>query len=276
MKLNNILRLSSHSYLCEISRQNLVGKVKAQSPGRYNRRLGYRPLGDNEINVDNLLSDDLCALKTKVGKYDCIVAYKGVLKRLLQVVKKQPRPNVTLQSVIRALTQSIDDADILVDCSCPDFRYRYAYWATKLKYKYGKPETRPSNITNPDNNIGSMCKHLTALLANKKWLVKAASVVNEAIKANVDEVRKKLGVSEDEFIINVVGRPSKKTGRNIHMTQNTIPTNKDDEPTLTKKDLDKIPDPDVPDKMSDFKDEPDEDNDDEELEPRDPEEGDEE
>lgn len=246
--------LVGHSRIDEIGRKNLVGKTKTQSPGRYNRRLGYRSLGNDEINVDNLLSQDLLTLKTNVGKYECIVAYKGILEKLVDVINRQPRPNVTLQSVIRALNQSIDDADLLVNCTCPDFRYRFAYWATKYGYKYGKPETRPAKITNPDDELGSMCKHLTAILANKRWLVKAASVVNEAIKANADIIRKKLKLSPDEFIVNDRGRPSVKTGRNVAMTKNNDPTSVDD-----KIDIDDIKDPDIPDKLSDFKDKSDED-----------------
>lgn len=46
----------------------------------------------------------------------------------------------------------IDAGVILHNC------YRFAYQATQLGYKYGKPENRPANITNP-HNYGSICKH---------------------------------------------------------------------------------------------------------------------
>lgn len=225
MRLSELLRgVSNHSNLIsllEIDRKNLVGKTKAQSPDRYNKRLSYHPTSYRGVDMNELLTRDVLVAHVPVGDYVCTVAYAGVLTQLAEVVSKQPRPNVTLQSVIRAITQSIDKTDILVDCTCPDFVYRYAYWATKYGYKYGKPETRPAKITNPDDKIGSMCKHLTALLANKRWLVKLASVVNEFIKANIDDVRSALDLSPDEFIINVPGRPSTKTGRNIGMLNRT-------------------------------------------------------
>lgn len=195
-------RVSNHSFLTEISRKNLVGKTKSQSPDRYNRRLGYHAKSYKGIDVERLLNDDIIIIKVPVGDYMCTIAYKGVLKHLLEVLKKQPKPNVTLQSVIKALSDAFDDTDILVDCTCPDFVYRYAYWATKYGYKYGKPETRPSDITNPDDKLGAMCKHLTALLANKRWLVKIASTLNEYIKNNQSNIRKALGLKDDEFIIN--------------------------------------------------------------------------
>lgn len=83
--------------------------------------------------------------------------------------------------------------------NCPDFRYRYAYFATKYDYLWGPPENRPSNMTNPKDNIGATCKHLACILSNKKWLVKASSVVNDFIHENYHEILQKYNLSEDDF-----------------------------------------------------------------------------
>lgn len=204
----------------EVDRKNLIGKTKAQSPARYNKRLNYHVKGYSGIDPSELLTKDILVTKVEVGDYECIVAYKGVLENLAKIVRKQPSHNITLQSVIRAVTQSIDETDILVDCSCDDWKYRFSYVASKHGYKYGKPETRPPNVTNPDDDKGSMCKHLTMLLANKRWLVRLSSIVNDFIKANIEEIRKRLKISEDDFFINEPGRPSRKTNRNLGMTKN--------------------------------------------------------
>ncbi len=90
--------------------------------------------------------------------------------------------------------------------------YRFAYWATKYGYKYGKPEKRPAKITNPGDKIGAMCKHLTALLANKKWVVKIASIINDYINEYPDDARKAMGLSEDEMVINTYARRLGKMG----------------------------------------------------------------
>lgn len=203
----------------EVTRKNMVGKTKSQSPSRYNKRLDYRVNDYAGIDPSQLISNDILATKVSVGDYECIVAYKGVLSNLKDIVKRQPKHNVTLQSVIRAVNTAIDDTDILVDCTCPDFQYRFAYLATKYGYKYGKPETRPANITNPDDDKGAMCKHLTMLLSNKRWLIKLSTIVNDFIKANIESVRKALNVSEDDFFINDPGRPSRHTNRNLGMTK---------------------------------------------------------
>lgn len=355
--------------LDEVGRTNLVGKTKAQSKDRYRKRLDYRVNSYNGIDAEKLLDEDLLVTQVQVGDYYCTIAYNNVLKNLIKIVSRQPKHNVTLQSVIRAVTQSIDDTDIFVDCSCPDFClsgdtkirlyngevrtieelldmynngheihvysldtddnlyknglvtsvwisgysndmikitlsngnsilttpshrymldtgeyieasdismstnlmcvsildgklfkdiytiksieyikyddpipvydltvekynnfyvdagvilhncYRYAYVATQHGYKYGKPENRPSRITNPNDNKGAMCKHLTMLLANKRWMVKLASIVNDFVKANIEEIREKYKVPEEDFFINVSGRPSRNTGRNTNMTK---------------------------------------------------------
>lgn len=209
--------VSNHSNIVEISRRNIVGKNKSLSPDRFNKRLQYHATSAGDIDASRLIRDDVLVAKVPVGDYVCTVAFQGVIKTLLDVLKTQPKPNVNLQSVIRALNRAIDDTDILVDCTCPDFRYRFAYVATKFGYKFGQPETRPSKKTNPNDKLGATCKHLSALLSNKRWLVKLASVVNEIIKKYQYNIMDKYDLSPEEFIINVPGRPSAKTRRNRRM-----------------------------------------------------------
>ena len=174
--------------LLEISRKNLVGKTKSQSPQRYRRKANYRAKAFDGIDVNELFNTGELVARVPVGDYICTVAYGNIFKELWKVVTAQSIPQITLQSCIKALQRSIDNEDILVDCQCPDFKYRFSYWATKYGYKYGKPETRPAKITNPHDSIGAMCKHLTCLLANKRWLVKLAVSLNKLIQDNYDEL----------------------------------------------------------------------------------------
>ena len=55
--------------------------------------------------------------------------------------------------VTQAIMNSIDGMDILVDCSCPDWKYRFAYMATQLGYKYGEPQNERNKYhrTNKEN-----------------------------------------------------------------------------------------------------------------------------
>ena len=73
------------------------------------------------------------------------------------------------------------DAGVVLH-NCPDARYRMAYNQTKNDYKAGYKERRPSNITNPLDDLGAGCKHVLLVLANLDWAVKVASVINNYIK----------------------------------------------------------------------------------------------
>lgn len=66
--------------------------------------------------------------------------------------------------------------------NCPDFKYRFNYWSTVKKYNSGEPELRFAKITNPNNSLGSGCKHTILVLKNNSWLIKVASVILNYIK----------------------------------------------------------------------------------------------
>lgn len=187
IKLNN--SKESHSLL-EVSRNDLVAKSRIQSKQRFQKRLNYQVSNFRGVDLEQLFENDYFVFQTPIKDYVCTIAFPGVFTALKDVVKVTQRriDRINLQMVIKALRVAFDATDdVKVDCTCSDFRYRFAYVATKNGYKFGKPENRPSDITNPDDNIGSTCKHLSLLLSNKRWLVKAASVVNAFIKAYPDK-----------------------------------------------------------------------------------------
>ena len=57
--------------------------------------------------------------------------------------------------------------------NCPDQIYRWQHQATLNDNNSGRPETRPSLVTNPTNKPGS-CKHILFVLSNKIWATKVA------------------------------------------------------------------------------------------------------
>ena len=73
------------------------------------------------------------------------------------------------------------DAGVIVH-NCPDFKYRFDYWATVKGFNSGAPQTIPARITNPTNNKGPGCKHIMLVLSNTQWLIKVSSVLNNYIK----------------------------------------------------------------------------------------------
>lgn len=89
--------------------------------------------------------------------------------------------------------------------NCKDFFYRFGYYATKNQFDNyaltgkktkwkdknpGKinysgvsdPQLIPSNITNPNDTLGSACKHVLLVLSNTNWMIKVASVINNYIR----------------------------------------------------------------------------------------------
>ena len=221
--INNKVKLNKkdyhpccNSYLAEVSRKNMVGKSKKQSPERYAKKSNYHALKYDGIDVNKLLTDDQFVVVVPVGKYECTIAFNGVIEELGTMLKMQKHgneysANINLQMCIRVLQRTIDNKDILVDCSCPDFVYRFAFFATKFGYKYGKPETRPSKITNPHDDKGSVCKHLLALLSSKRWLVKLATTFNTIVHDHLYEIQDMLGMWDEDAFVNRSGVHSRTT-----------------------------------------------------------------
>lgn len=188
--------------LNEVSRRNLIGKTKVFSPTRYNKRLRYSTMSTPEIDEDELIKNDKLVIHVSVGQYVDTLAYDGVITKLIDIVKRSPNKSLTRRLVVRAMNEQVDQTDVYVRCSCADFTHRFSYYAGKYDYLYGPKETRPPKITNPRDDQGAVCKHLACILSNKKWLVKAASVVNEVLHDRYDEVIENYNIDESEFKIN--------------------------------------------------------------------------
>lgn len=78
--------------------------------------------------------------------------------------------------------------------------YRFMYWANENGYLYGpmvKGTEQFPEKTNPDDMLGATCKHLDLFLSNKRWLIKAASIVTSLIKAYPEKAEKYLYDPED-------------------------------------------------------------------------------
>ena len=71
----------------------------------------------------------------------------------------------------------VDAGAVLHNC------YRFAYWATKNNINSGEPQNDNGKwIRNPDDKLGSSCKHVLLVLSNNSWLIKVASVIRNYVK----------------------------------------------------------------------------------------------
>lgn len=208
----------SLSYLPEVNRRELVFKSVRQSPERVQRSKKYRISGKMEIDVDELLKKDRITVEIPINSpttptYICTIQFNKVIKTIVYVADHQwYRGNVNLDTVEKALGKALDEEKFLkVNCTCPDFYYRYSYVAYRNGYKQGISQPIPAPIRNPHDNIGSFCKHLIMILKNRAWVRKLAQVVNYIIKQEYDKIIDKFNLDPDKFYINKSGQHNKST-----------------------------------------------------------------
>ena len=179
--------------LLEKTRNQLVSdskNVKKERDGqtRYQKRLKSR-IGSsvreyNSMNMNKLFKDNILDVNIQVygetDNYIVTVSFGGILDELKTLLRNgQP---IQLRDIVRALVISFNKDDVYIHCTCPDWQYRFAYFATKKDINSGSPELRPSDITNPEDNLGDGCKHVMLVLNNTSWIIKTASVINNYIK----------------------------------------------------------------------------------------------
>lgn len=175
--------------LIEVSRKDLISKSRQGSPTRYNKRLNYQVANFRGVDLDKFFNQDYFVYETPVNDYTVTIAFPGVLTELREVVKATNGDvnKINYRLVLKALRIAFDKTDdVKVRCTCADFVYRYMYWALRNRYLYGPPISGTQKFpkkTNPDDSLGAVCKHLDLFLSNKRWLIKAASVVTSLIKA---------------------------------------------------------------------------------------------
>lgn len=174
-----------HFRLTEASRTDLLLKSKKSDKGfqRFKKRVKSRIANSvkqyNAIDMNKLFKEDILTVDVQVkgetDTYTVTMSYGGFLDLLHDQINRTGEFN--LKSVTRALINGFNKDDVFIKCSCPDNRYRYAYHQTKNNVIAGEGESRPSDITNPNDTLGSGCKHILLVLSNTSWILKVASVI---------------------------------------------------------------------------------------------------
>lgn len=181
----------NESLLMEDSRNALLAKSKASLKGRqrFNRRTRSKVANSvkqfNSIDMNKLFKDNILTVNVSVNgetnDYTVRISFGGFLEILHDELKKTNNV-LELKCIVRALITGFNKSDVFIGCDCPDFRYRFGYWTTRNGVSSIDPENRPSNITNPNDTLGSGCKHTLLVLSNNSWIIKCASVINNYIK----------------------------------------------------------------------------------------------
>ena len=137
------------------------------------------------MDMNKLFKEDIIDVDIQVhgetNDYIVKISFGGFLEELRKAMPKDAL--IDIRYIIMALRRAIDHEDVYVHCTCSDFKYRFSYWATVNKYTSGEPQySNGKRIRNPNDTLGSSCKHVLLVLNNVSWVIKVASVINNYIK----------------------------------------------------------------------------------------------
>lgn len=178
-------------YLDEATKSQLVKKSQSSEKGkiRFNKRRRSRVVNKvrqfNSMDMNKLFKEDIVDVDIQVhgetNDYIVKISFGGFLEELRKAMPKDAI--IDIRYIIMALRRAIDHEDVYVHCTCSDFKYRFSYWATVNKYTSGEPQySNGKRIRNPNDTLGSSCKHVLLVLNNVSWVIKVASVINNYIK----------------------------------------------------------------------------------------------
>lgn len=180
----------SKRILLETTRQELINTSK--SGQNYNNKKINRWNEKSKITIANTVADYnqidmnefwkhdnlkfIVKVRGETNNYQVTMEFNNLQKKIQHYISidknKFNRDNVT-----KALMDALSSSHVKVNCTCPDFKYRLAYYASKNGFKSGEQENRPAEITNPLNDKGSCCKHILAVINNAMWIRNVASVI---------------------------------------------------------------------------------------------------
>ena len=176
--------------LLEINRTQLIRKSKQSKKGkeRFDKRTRSRVANTvkamNSIDMNKLFKEDILTVNLPVtgetDEYVVRITFGGFLAILRDHI--DPSRELSFSDVSKAAIVGFNKDDVFIHCSCPDFKYRFNYFVTRNNYNSGTPETRPSNITNPNDSLGSGCKHILLVMNNTSWILRVARAIVNYVK----------------------------------------------------------------------------------------------
>lgn len=176
--------------LQEDNRNQLLSKSKSSQKGRErfkkrNRsKIANTVKAMNSIDMNKLFKEDILTVNIPVNgetdNYTVRITFGGFLSILRDQIGE--KDSIDFRDISRACIIGFNKDNVFISCTCPDFRYRFQYYCTRNHVNSGTPETRPSNITNPDDTLGSACKHVLLVLNNSSWIIRVARVISNYIR----------------------------------------------------------------------------------------------
>lgn len=173
--------------LNEYTRSELLKKSKTSGFNRFDRRM---TVDSKEISIDKVVIGQITSnspnldVYFKVRNYSCSIRLMNFMLRIRQLNRQSKHRNDLRKIINTALMNTLNKNDVLINCSCPDFYYRFSYSATVNKYGFNTNQSIPAKIRNPKNK-GSGCKHLIRILnAPSLWKGRVITAVARVLDSN--------------------------------------------------------------------------------------------
>ena len=176
--------------LNEVTRWEIIRRSQRESPERFQKKQFYKAKDFNNVNFEKLFTNDSFVWESRVGDYIVTISFEGAFQNLYNEISDWSGNNrwkrITLKQLTRCLSKALDTEDLRVNCTCPDFLYRFSYWLSRpdVDAKYGLKQNRPPKVRNVKNNKGYVCKHVLSVLYGKRWVPAAAKAWLNFIHAN--------------------------------------------------------------------------------------------
>jgi hypothetical protein len=168
------------------TRQQLISESLKQPLGkkRYNRRFFSTIEFPNRglvrmLDINKWMKSDI--LDAQIGvigetdNYVVDISFYGVWDNYVG--------ELSPKSIREALQKAFRTEDVFLDCNCPDYQYRFRYQNTRKQQQTNEAEFRPANKTNPNDSLGSACKHvLLCLVSSSRWIYELANLTYKYIK----------------------------------------------------------------------------------------------
>lgn len=120
--------LKNKNNLQEVTRWQMINSGRQKSPDRFAKRVNYSPKDFRTVDFEDLFSEDRFTWRTRVhgeDNYIVTISFEGAFEYLKYNLSSMRGKNrwkrITLNMVAEALSKSLDNEDLYVDCSCPDF-----------------------------------------------------------------------------------------------------------------------------------------------------------
>ena len=172
----------------EVSSKELLALARKDTPARYKRRLELGPtkVTKAELNYEN--GNAVITLITH--NHEQTVEIENFVDLVAEEIMEKHADGIRREPLMRIVNVAVrlllEEGDILVDCDCEDYKYRFNWLAKQYGfalldrirgYDYAPDKSNP-------RYAGGVCKHVIKVLSREsQWAEMAARrLINEILK----------------------------------------------------------------------------------------------